>query len=159
MSGPSPENRIAPLELALALPVLIWIAAATLVLVGTLCGYRALAAPSDLTMAEAAVLRDGAELLRQMRHGADPNAAAPIRRGILSDRDYILTPLEAAIAARHAEVVQLLVENGTTLDLQDLPRLLCLARIGNATEIVAFLESHHPMRGSLVDCSGIRTPW
>ena len=159
MSGPSPENRIGAIELALALPALIWIAAATLVLAGTLFGYRALAAPADVTMAEAAVLRDEAELLRQMRHGANPNVKAPVRRGMLSDQDYILPPLEAAIAARHPQVVQVLVENGTTLDANNFPRLLCLARLGDATEIVAFLESHSPMRGTAVDCSGIRSPW
>lgn len=159
MSGPPHGNKIAAIELALALPALAWIAAATLVMVSTLLGYRALAAPADVTMAEAAVLRDEAELLRQMRHGANPNTAAPVRRGMLSDQDYILTPLEAAIAARHAEVVQLLVENGATLDSQNVPRLLCLARIGDATQIVALLESHSPMRATSVDCSGIRTPW
>ena len=146
------------IELALALPALIWIAAATLVLAGTLFGYRALAAPANVTMAEAAVLRDEAELLRQIRHGADPDAVAPIRRGMLSDQDYILTPLEAAIAARHAGVVQVLVENGARLDAENFPRLLCLARLSDATEIIALLDDHNPS-GAIVDCTGIRSPW
>ena len=159
MSGPLPENRIAPLEVALALPALAWIAAGTVVIVAALFGYRALAAPADLTMSEAAVLRDEAELLRQMRHGVAPDAAYTIRRGMLSEQDYIMTPLEAAIAARHAEVVQLLVDNGATLNDANLPRLICLARLSDATDIAAFLQTHSPPAAASVDCTGIRLPW
>lgn len=145
--------------MALALPALAWIAVGTVVLVATLFGYRALAAPPDLTMSEAAVLRDEAELLRQMRHGVAPDAAYPIRRGMLSEQDYIMTPLEAAIAARHAEVVQLLVDNGATLTDANLPRLICLARLSEATDIAAFLQAHSPPAAEAVDCTGIRLPW
>lgn len=159
MSGPRPENRLAPLEIAIALPALAWIAVATALLVATFFGYRALAAPADLTMSEAAALRDEAELLRQLRHRGDPDAEGTIRRGILSDQDYILTPLEAAIAARHVEVVKLLVENGTRLEADNFPRLLCLARLNDATDIVAFLDTHRPPRAAALDCSGIRLPW
>ena len=159
MSGPPLENRIAPLEAALALPALAWIAGATLLLVAALFGYRALAAPADVTMAEAAVLSDEAELLRQLRHGANPDVQASIRRGMLSDQDYLLTPLEAAIAGRHAEAVHVLVENGAKLDSDNFSRILCLARLNDATDIVAFLEKHAPPRGTAVDCSGIRLPW
>jgi hypothetical protein len=159
MSGPPLENRIAPLEAALALPALAWLAAATVVLAAVLLGYRALAAPADLTITEAAVLSDEAELLRQIRHGANPNADASMRRGMLGDQDYIMTPLEAAIAGRHAEVVQLLVDNGATLASNNFPRLLCLARLSDAADIVAVLETHAPPRSAAVDCTGIRLPW
>ena len=159
MSGPPLENRIAPLEAALALPALAWIAGATLLLVAVAFGYRALAAPADLTMSEAAVLSDQAELLRQMRHGANPDAQASIRRGMFGEQDYLMTPLEAAIAGRHVESVQVLVDNGTKLDSDNFPRLVCLARLNDATDVVAFLEKHAPSRGTAVDCSGIRLPW
>jgi len=140
-------------------PALAWIAVGALVLIATLFGYRALAAPADLTMSEAAVLRDEAELLRQIRHGAAPDVAYTIRRGMLSDQDYILPPLEAAIAARHAEVVQVLVDNGTKLTDANLPRLVCLARLNEATDIAAFLQAHSPPDAAAIDCSGIRLPW
>ncbi len=159
MSGPLPENRLAPLEMALALPALAWIAAGTVVLLATLFGYRALAAPADLTMSEAAVLRDEAELLRKIGDGVDPDAAYSIRRGMLSEQDYILTPLESAIAARHAEVVQLLVDNGATLTDANLPRLICLASLSDATDIAAFLQTHSPPSAAAPDCTGIRLPW
>ena len=145
--------------MALALPATAWIAAGTIVLVATLFGYRALAAPADLTMSEAAVLRDEAELLRQMRHGVAPDMQYTIRRGMLSEQDYIMTPLEAAIAARHAEVVQLLVDNGAKLTDANLPRLICLARLSEATDIAALLQAHSPPDAEAVDCTGIRLPW
>lgn len=145
--------------MALAVPATAWIAAATLMLIAALFGYRALAAPADLTMSEAAVIRDEAELLRQMRHGASPDIEYAVRRGMLSEQDYILTPLEAAIAARHAEVVQVLVDNGTKLTDANLPRLVCLARLNEATDIAAFLQAHSPPDAAAVDCTGIRLPW
>ena len=159
MSGPPPKSRIAPLELALALPALAWIAAGTVVLVAALFGYRALAAPADLTLSEAAVLRDEAELLRQIGHGAAPDVEYTIRRGMLSDQDYVMTPLEAAIAAGHAEVVQLLADHGATLSGANLPRLICLARLSEAADIAAFLASRSPRGAAAVDCSGVRLPW
>lgn len=145
--------------MALAVPALAWIAAATFILIAALFGYRALAAPADLTMSEAAVLRDEAELLRQIRHGASPDIDYTIRRGMLNEQDYILTPLEAAIAARHAEVVQVLVDNGTTLTGANLPRLICLARLNDTSDIAAFLQAHLPPGAAAVDCTGIRLPW
>jgi hypothetical protein len=159
MSGPPPEDKIALFEMALAVPPLAWIAAATLILIAAFFGYRALAAPADLTMSEAAVLRDEAELLRQIGHGASPDIEYMIRRGMLSEQDYILTPLEAAIAARHAEVVQLLVDNGTKLTDANLPRLVCLARFNETPDIAAFLQVHLPPGAAAVDCTGIRLPW
>lgn len=158
MSGLPPENR-ARFELAVAGPALLWIFAGAVLLAATMFGYRALAAPRDLTMSEAAVLRDEAELLRQMKHGSSPDAAYPIRRGMLSEQDYILTPLEAGIAARHAEVVQLLVDNGAKLTGANLPRLVCLARLNDATDIATFLQAHAPPNVSELDCTGIRLPW
>ena len=159
MSGPLPENRLALLEAALALPALAWMAVGAVLLVATLFGYRALAAPADLTMAEVAVVRDEAELLRQIRHGAAPNVQTTIRRGMLSDQDYFMTPLEAALAGRHVETFQLLVENGATLTSRNFSRLTCLARLSEATDIVAFLERHSPPDAGAVECTGVRLPW
>ena len=158
MSGLPPPSRVGPLEVALALPVLAGLAAAALILAATLIGYRALAAPLDLTMSEAAVLRDEAEVLRQIANGSDPNVAQPIRPGIFNDDSLVMTPFEAAIAARHVEVVQLLAGNGARLDESNLPRLICLARRSAAADILAFLEARSASSPA-ADCSGVRLPW
>ena len=146
-----------PLTLALAAPALVWVAAAAVVLLAALGGYRALAAPADLTLPEAAALRDEAEVLRQIRHGVDPNMAARVRRGVIRDEAYLLTPLEAATAARHGEVVRLLVGNGAELNDTNFPVLVCLAEGNGAADIVSFLNEHAPA-GAVSGCEGVRLP-
>ena len=154
-----PHKKSLPFELAVAAPAMAWLALAALLLVAVAVGYRALAAPENLTMPEAAALRDEAQILRQVAHGGDPSAEATLRRGIIGEQDYILTPLEAAIAARHADVVEVLMKSGARVDDKTFPRLLCLARLNSAADIVALLERDPPLPVTSVDCSGIRLPW
>lgn len=145
------------LDIALAAPAVLWLAVAAAVLVAVLAGFRALAAPADLTLPEAAALRDQAEVLRLIGRGADPNAAASIRRGMLRGNEVRMTPLEAAVEARHLEVVQLLVRHGADVDAANVPVLLCLARSVRAAEIVAFLERQQPSHGP-PRCEDVRLP-
>ena len=117
----------------------------------------ALAAPADLTLPEAAALRDEAEVLRQIRHGVDPNLAGRVRRGVIRDEEYLLTPLEAATAARHGEVVRLLVGNGAELNDTNVPILFCLAQRSGAADIVSLLNEHAPV-DARADYDSVRLP-
>jgi hypothetical protein len=65
-----------------------------------------------LTLSEAAALRDAGEVARLLREGQDPNRAYPVRADLLSSRGAELTPMQAALAARRPEIVQLLVAAG-----------------------------------------------
>src|SRR5688572_14966585 len=145
------------LVLALAGPSLVLLVAAGVILSAALGGYEPLAGPEDLTLAEAAAIRDEAEVLRLIRAGADPDAPAIVRRGILNDPGYLLTPLEAAVAAGHVEVVQLLVRNGAVIDGRNFPILSCLAQEHGETEILSFLNQRAPA-GVTVDCADVRVP-
>ena len=158
-SKPREDAVEAPLSVALALaaPALVWLAAAAVVLLAALGGYRALAAPADLTLPEAAALRDEAEVLRQIRHGVDPNLAGRVRRGVIRDEEYLLTPLEAATAARHGEVVRLLVGNGAELNDTNVPILFCLAQRSGAADIVSLLNEHAPV-DARADYDSVRLP-
>jgi len=138
-------------------PALLWFAAAAAVLLASLAGFRACAVPANLTLAEAAAIRDEAEVLKQVRAGADPNARALVRRGILSDPEYLLTPLEAATAARHVDVVRLLVRTGAALDGVNFPILYCLSVRNGATDISSFLAGQAPS-GPAPACEHVRLP-
>ena len=151
------DDKTFALEVALAAPALLWLAAVGAIMIIALVGYRVLAAPADLTLSEAAAIRDGAEVLRQMRAGADPDAPGRIRRGIIRDQEYLMTPLEAATAARHLEVLQLLVRNGAAVNESNFPVLFCLAQESDATDIISFLQEHAPS-GVVFECEGVRLP-
>ena len=166
MTALEPHTRVAgapaseaPVSVAVAVaaPALVWLVGAAVVLAATLGGYRALAAPTDLTMSEAAALRDGAEVLRQIQHGVDPNVAVRVRPGVVGDSEQVMTALEAAIAGRHVEIVELLAAHGASLDAARASALLCLARDREATDIIAFLEAR--AAGSDTRCDEVRRPW
>jgi hypothetical protein len=152
------EGRSGVIEAAMALPAMVWLAVSVAMLAAVPFGYRALAAPADLNMAEAAILRDEAEVLRQLRLGVDANAPQSIRPGIFTDDLYTMTPFEAAIAARHLEIITLLAGNGATLDDSNLPRLVCLSRASGASEITQWLEQRSPSPVP-ADCHDVRLPW
>lgn len=153
----SDHNAACPLDAALAFPALLWLAAAGTILIATLAGYGALAAPPDLTLSEAAAIRDVTEVLRQIRTGAKPDAPARIRRGILREEEYLMTPLEAATVAGDVEVVRLLVQNGARLDESNVPVLFCLAQDNDADDIVSFLNEN-ASSSTVSECAGVRVP-
>lgn len=138
-------------------PGAVWFAAAAVIVLVSLAGFPPLAAPADLTLAEAAAIRDEAEVLKRLRSGANPNAPVLVRRGIVSDPEYVLTPLEAATAAGHADVVRLLVRNGAALNARNFPVLYCLAQTKEAADIVAVLKEHAPP-GAIFNCDNVRLP-
>ena len=81
----------------------------------------------QMTLPEAAALESEADIVRLLRAGADPNAPARVRRTRIRAVGAALTPLEAAMTARHVSVMTLLVDNGAVLDARTLPGLWCLA--------------------------------
>jgi hypothetical protein len=90
-------------------------------------GYRGLARPEAATVAEAAALGHAARALRLIEEGQNPNRPQHVRANFLDSRDHELRPLEAAIVARHAELVRLLLRVGAASF--DKTRAACLARL------------------------------
>ena len=65
-----------------------------------------------LNLSEAAALRDRGEVARLLAEGADPNATYRVRRGAVRSYAMEMTPMDAALAARRDEIVQLLLDGG-----------------------------------------------
>ena len=110
----------------------------------------------SLNLAEAAALRDAGEAVRLIASGADPNATYPLRPGILAAES--LTPLEAAVGARRAEMVELLMLHGAKVDLAGWRRLNCFAQKTGATDVVTTLDHFAPATAR-ASCEGISTPF
>jgi len=90
-------------------------------------GYRGLAQTEADTAAEAAALGHAARTLQLIEEGQNPNQPQHVRPNFLDGGEYEIRPLEAAIVARRAELVRLLVRVGATSF--DRSRALCLARL------------------------------
>ena len=108
----------------------------------------------SLTLSEAAALRDSGEVLRLILSGADPNTVYSLRPGVLAASS--LTPLEAAVSARRAEIVELLFRHGARVDGFGWRHLHCLAVDEGAGDVVERLDRYKPATAA-PSCEGINT--
>jgi hypothetical protein len=156
-----PAPRRPPSDLpaaALAAPAAVWILAVGALLLSGLVSYRPFMTPHDLTLAEAAATRDHLEILRQVRGGANLDAPLRVRPGLVRPREYVMTPLEAAVASGQVDTVQLLQHHGARMDATTVAGLICLADLQQDTEMAAYLRKQAPPALAL-DCEHARLPW
>ena len=100
-----PAKLAAAPVLLLALACAVWLAMA-------LAGAHPFWRIEELTLSEAAALRDAGEVARLAAAGHDVNRAYRVRGGFLRSETVRLTPLEAAKLADRPEITALLRELG-----------------------------------------------
>ena len=100
-------------------------------------------------MAEAAVLQDGAAVIRFVERHEDINRANTIRAGVMSRAPQTLTPIEAGAAAREPEMVQLLIDLGATPDAAVWQRAFCISDADGVREVLAA----HRANGAVDACA------
>jgi len=140
---------------ALAPPLLIGLAA-LYVLVSAAFGAHPLWNEPELTMSEAAALKDRGTIQRLIWEGVDPNRRSRVRAGVLKSEDLNLTPLEASVGTRTPVTMQFLLMHGALMDDRDRKVLVCLAIKDNAGEILEFMNAGEQ---DAADCEQVATPW
>ncbi len=143
---------------ALCLPGALLIAATAAMFAALPFGFDPMWYVEPVTLPEAAALRDNGEVMRLIGLGADPNEAGTVRAGFAHREAQVLTPLEAAVAIRRADMVEVLLENGAVMDVATWTRLICFADVVEAGDVRALLEQRRPQDAS-ASCEGARTPW
>jgi hypothetical protein len=108
-----------------------------------------------INLAEAAGVRDEAEVVRLIQQGHDPNVRYVVRTGSIVDFPLRLTPLEAAVAADDAPMVDRLLANGAQMDSALWTYLRCIA---GGDEVPSTLDRYRPV-GALLRCEGVTPPW
>ena len=151
----TPEGRLARAVAGAPTPWLL--VSAALVIAGAL-GYTPFMTPADLTMPEAAGVRDHLEILRQIESGVDPNRAERVRSGLVRPGEYVMTPLEAAVASGMLDTVQFLQHHSARVDETTLPELLCFAKLQGAADIEMYLREQAPADFAPL-CESVRLPW
>lgn len=110
----------------------------------------------DVNLAEAVATRNNAEALRLIARGADPNASARVRDGLLTNGyDVTLTPVEAAVAAQRADSLRTLLAEGVRVDPHELLVLRCLERVRSESAVREMLDAR---ASSEPACAGVRLP-
>jgi hypothetical protein len=99
--------------------------------------------------AEAAAFRDGATMVRLIESGAGPRQPGEIRAGLIADEPIVLTPMDAAVAARRPELVQLLFDLGLSLDAASWVHAWCAGTDG---DVRSLLREHRP-EGAAEECT------
>lgn len=108
-----------------------------------------------VNLAEAAGVRDEAEVVRLIEQGYDPNVRYAIRPGLIFDFPLHLTPLEAAVAADDVQMVGRLLVSGVVMDTALWTYLRCIA---DGDEVPPILDRYRPA-GALLRCEGVSPPW
>ena len=143
---------------ALCLPGVLLIAATAAMFTVLPFGIDPLWYVEPVTLPEAAALRDNGEVMRLIGLGADPNEAGPVRPNFAHNEAQFLTPLEAAVAIRRADMVELLLDHGARIDAAIWTRLICFADLVEAGDVRDLLEERRP-QGASAACEGVKTPW
>lgn len=128
-----------------AAPALVLAAAAAILMLLGAAGRNPLwPVTQDVTMAEAAALRDRATVAVMLEQGADPAVPMRVRAGILGRRERHLTTGEAAVMADRTEMLDLLAARGAVIDAAVVRRWACLARTRGNEETAEYLEARYP---------------
>ena len=113
------------------------------VLMAALLGHDPLWPVEDVTLAEAALLRDDGEVVRLIGLGEDPNGHYRIRRKLMKRSPRLVTPLEAAVLASRPMMVRLLLAHGALPD-SDTWTAVCESERKEIADIRALLEPLTP---------------
>ena len=143
---------------AIAVPPIAWLVVSTALVIAASFGYRPFMTPIDVTLPEAAAARDHLEILRQIEAGADPNRAERVRSDLVRPGEYMMTPLEAAVASGRLDTMEFLQQHGARVDTTTLPGLLCFAKLQGAADIEAYLRRQAPADFA-PRCESVRLPW
>ena len=109
----------------------------------------------EVNLAEAAGVREEAEVTRLIEQGQDPNASYPVRPGLLFGRPTTLTPLEAAVINDDPLIAAYLLTSGATIDSPSWVALRCFA---GDSRVAPLLDEHRPVAAEL-DCAAARVSW
>ena len=101
-------------------------------------------------LAEAAAVRDEAEVVRLIEQGHDPNMPYDVRARWVFDHSARLTPIEAAAVRDDPEIVRQLLAKGAVMNAALWARLRCAA---TSPDLRAVLDEHRPPSAP-ADCDG-----
>ena len=140
------------------MPATFWVAFCVIWLVLTALDVPNSFDGRSMTLTEATAVASYADTARLLEKGADPNARARLRAGLVKNNASTMTPLEAATGAIRTGPVQMLVEHGATIDDTNYPVLWCAATARHNQDMLQFLQTHRPA-GTSVDCARTRPLW
>jgi hypothetical protein len=145
------------LSVALALPpvaVLLTFAASGAAALAT--GQPLFWPAQPVTLTEAIGMHDTAEIVRQIALGANPNIRYDTWDILKRYQHVSVTPLEAAVATRVQNLLEMVIAYGALLTPENARTLHCFAVQEHAADIAAYVAARFPPPAS---CVGVQLPW
>ncbi|MEQ1757991.1 MAG: hypothetical protein ABL986_06700 [Vicinamibacterales bacterium] len=112
--------------------------------------------PDRVTISEAVATGDYAEVMRLMESGVDPNLAASVRADLLGGSPVQLTPAQAAVRARNAQMLRILLDGGVIVGPSRLAVLKCINDENGDRDVRALLDAIPS--GPLPPCDQVTIP-
>ena len=106
--------------------------------------------PDDVNVSEAVATRNYAEVVRLLENGADPTHPNVVRASLLTSRPVVAIPVEAAVMARNAAMLGLLMNKGAVVTPGMAGKLKCLNAEYPDQDVKAMLDQLAP--GDLPHC-------
>ena len=128
------------------------------VLLRALVGTHPLWRAEPVNLSEAAALRDQATVVRLIASGEDAYQRREVRADLLFNDRVELTPLEAAIASRRSEIVEIIVVTAPPAAPAEWNRLRCLAQLEGDEDVIETFDRYRPKPADL-ECTGVTRPW
>jgi hypothetical protein len=146
--------------LAVALPGLVLASGTAGMMLGAVTGSPPWWRVEPVNMSEAAALRDRATVVRMMAGGEDPYRRREIRADLLFNDRVELSPIEAGIAARRSEIVDIILFAARTPpDDTVWAHLSCLARLEGDDDVIEAVNRYRPESAPAPVCDGVKRPW
>lgn len=143
---------------AVAFPAALWVAVCIVWLLLTALHVPRSFDGRSMTLTEATAVASHADAARLLQAGANPDAPARLRMGLVKNRASMMTPLEAATGAIRTGPVQMLLDHGATIDETNYAVLWCAATTRNNQDMLRFLKMHR-LASTPVDCARVRSLW
>jgi hypothetical protein len=139
---------------ALAAPGCLLAAASIIVLTLAAFGRDLLWPHETYNLAEAAAVREEAEVVRLIEQGHDPNIRYPIRPSLVFNHSTRLTPLEAAVVRDDPAIFRQLIAKGALMDAAVWTSLRCTM---SGPDMFAVLDEYRP-DSAPQSCDGSNAP-
>ena len=143
---------------AVVIPGAVWVVCCVVWLACAVLGIPRGFDGRGMTLTEASAVASHADVARLLRDGADPNAPARLRAGLVRNGATTMTPLEAATASIRTGPVEMLVDHGARIDESSYAVLWCGAMARNNQDMIRFLQMRRPTHAP-VDCASVRRLW
>lgn len=147
-------------SLAIAVPGAVLAIGTAFMMLGAVTGSPSWWRVDPVNLSEAAALRDRATVARLMANGEDPYARHEIRADLVFNDRVDLSAIEAGIATRRSEIVDIILFSARVPpDGPAWARLRCLAQLEGDEDVIEAVDRYRPESAPTPVCDDVKRPW